>query len=110
MKPPAGIDLVFIAGGLLPRTLYTFKLEVWPKGQSSLAGAVPGSVEVDVPVNSPPSSGTCGSEPSTGVALTTLFRFYCEGWEDEPEDLPLVYVFYRVLSDGTLSQLSLPQV
>ena len=110
MKSPVGPDLVFIAGGLLPRTLYVFKLEAWPKGQSSLVGAVPGSAEVDVPVNSPPSSGTCGSEPSSGVALSTLFRFYCQGWEDEPEDIPLSYVFYRVLSDGTLSQLSLPQV
>ena len=93
----------------LSSTIYKFQLQVWNIGQSKHLLGTPGSAEVEVPVNAPPAVGTCASTPTSGMALSQVFRMHCTGWEDDKKDFPLLYSFYRVLEDGAMVQIGLPQ-
>ena len=44
---------------------------------------------VIIPVNSPPSFGSCTVSPDSGYALKTLFSVECKGFMDS--DMPLTY-------------------
>lgn len=52
------------------------------------------TAEVDVLINSPPSSGVLVASPLSGEALVTVFTLSAAGWTDDPVDYPLAYAFY----------------
>ncbi|KAK3246925.1 hypothetical protein CYMTET_43554, partial [Cymbomonas tetramitiformis] len=71
------------------------------------------SATLYVVVNAPPHSGRLLTPtPTVGVAAETLFSIEAEGWEDDPQDLPLWYqLWYEVVGDVAARRLtlSLPQ-
>jgi hypothetical protein len=68
---------------------YTFRLTA-----ASASTGVSGYAEVQLLVNSPPTSGSLAVSPSTGYALTTSFLCLASGWVDDAEDLPLTYATF----------------
>ncbi len=94
--------LVIRPNVLTPGSVYTFRLTA----TDTLAQE--GFAEIVVKVNTPPMSGTFEVSP-TGGTITTPFTLSCEGWTDDPEDLPLSYSFYARVDSGPeliLSSLS----
>jgi hypothetical protein len=84
------LNTVLELGALNEGSVYSFRLTAFAQGDDDNSGAaVSAFAEVDVLVNSPPSSGLFSVSPMVGVALQTSFSLSCESWVDDPEDLPL---------------------
>ena len=62
-------------------------------------GEIVGISTVTLNINAPPLGGICSVFPSSGLQYQTVFSIECSDWADDPEDLPLLYL-YSVLSDG----------
>jgi hypothetical protein len=60
--------------------------------------------------NSPPHSGSCSVNRTTGVALMDVFGVTCSSWVDQLTDLPLqysyAYVVRAVLDSGIQTGIS----
>jgi hypothetical protein len=76
--------LVMAPNALAVGTSYRFRLE-------ASDGRGTGAAEVDVTVNTPPSSGSVSISPSSGMAISTEFTITASSWVDD--DIPLTYAF-----------------
>eukprot|EP00457_Paulinella_chromatophora_P002021 gb/GEZN01002025.1/.p1 GENE.gb/GEZN01002025.1/~~gb/GEZN01002025.1/.p1 ORF type:complete len:893 (+),score=104.11 gb/GEZN01002025.1/:48-2681(+) len=63
------------------------------------------SASFTVTINSPPSQGWCGGDPTSGVAHETPFNFRCEQWTDLTTHFPFQYQF-ELLQKGRRVLLS----
>ena len=57
-------------------------------------GGVTGSSTYKVKVNDPPKYGGCKVTPTEGQPLQPVFNVSCDGFDDDPEDLPFKYEFF----------------
>ncbi|KAK3277885.1 hypothetical protein CYMTET_14134 [Cymbomonas tetramitiformis] len=95
------LDLVLAAGSLQAGAEYWFVLTA-----SDAHGS--GTAALQVLVNEPPRVGTMSMSPSEGIAGETLFTVEAQGWEDDPEDMPLWYQLqYEVVGAGSGGNLEL---
>jgi hypothetical protein len=78
--------LGFAAGVLTVGQAYRFRLEV-------VAGNGVGFAELDLTAAAAPGGGRLTVTPSIGFAPDTVFRLSAGGWVDDPDNLPLRYVF-----------------
>jgi hypothetical protein len=85
------LNTVLELGALNEGSVYSFRLTAFAQGDDDTVAAVSAFAEMDVLVNSPPSSGVFLVFPTEGVALQTDFSLSCESWVDDAEDLPLRY-------------------
>ncbi|GAB5354129.1 hypothetical protein AAMO2058_000093200 [Amorphochlora amoebiformis] len=85
-----GPQVVIARNKIRGKLVYTIKVSV-----TNTHGAT-GSASLTLIGNSPPSGGTCGVSPLTGVSLVDSFTLSCEDWEDT--DTPIEY---RFLADTT---------
>jgi len=92
--------IALAAESLVAGQSYTFRVSATKT--NSLLGLT-GSSEVSFIVNTPPSLGSCGVSPSSGVALVDMFVMTCALWEDE--DLPLRYKFQYKLNTQAFQDL-----
>jgi hypothetical protein len=82
---------------LSPGSTYVFRLHA-KDGEYDI------NKKISFTVNSPPTSGTCMSNPATGFADETEFLLRCDGWTDEPGQLPLDYKF-SVMQNGSIQRI-----
>ena len=61
----------------------------------------PGSANITVTANSPPSGGGASVNPRVGEALQTVFKLQTSGWSDPEGNLPFAYGFSYLSSGGT---------
>jgi hypothetical protein len=80
-------NLALIPLPLLAGQMYIISLEVLCEGNVS------GRSQVSLNINSPPLGGRCSAYPSAGFRYETVFSILCTDWADDPEDLPLLYVY-----------------
>ena len=80
-------------GALTFGSTYSFRLTATASGEDDRAESLSSFAEVNVHVNSPPSSGMFGVSPGNGVDLQTEFALVCSSWVDDVDDLPLKYGF-----------------
>ena len=85
-------SLVTRPGVLTPDTRYTFILI------AQRQGGYCGYSEYHVITNGPPVGGVCTVSPTSGVTLTTEFKFTCMDWQDP--DLQLQYAFLYLTSNN----------
>jgi len=101
-EPQNNLELVISADALTTNALFGFRIQAVSIEDSSVGSAI-----IEFRSNGPPVLGTCGANPSSGVALLTIFSLECRGWEDV--DLPLAYEFSRKDAGGIFVKLSFGQ-
>jgi hypothetical protein len=87
LTPLNGNVLVLKPSSLTEGLKYTFTFT------ASGTGSATGYSEVSLLMNVPPSGGSLTVSPTEGTAANTTFTLTTTGWMDDPEDLPLMYLF-----------------
>ena len=88
---------ISLSSGSLPGgRIYQFRLTSYPVDSPNIQSYT----EINIKSIKPPQNGNITSYPNSGYALQTYFKLTCAGWEDDPESLPLFYVFSYSLSEG----------
>ncbi len=95
-----GLNPDFVEGALTPGTTYSVRLHV----RGALCGTAQAVMEV--PVNEPPSGGSCGVEVVAADQASTEVVVSCVDWQDP--DAPLRYRFGAVTAGGILVWLTQP--
>jgi hypothetical protein len=91
----------FVAGVLTAGQAYRFRLEVG-------AGSGVGFAELDLMAAAAPGGGRLTVAPLIGFAPDTVFRLSAGGWVDDPDNLPLRYVFAYVVGVSATQNGSVP--
>jgi len=91
--------LVLYENVLSPGVTYVFALTGTDRstGRSAIATTM-------VTINQPPTQGTCGPSPISGIAYVTEFELLCDAWVDRSQDYPFLYRFELVPVDQSLRQ------
>lgn len=92
-----------LRASLLPRALgagntYEFVLRATDSSGEGFAAA-------SVRINAPPFAGYVDVTPKTGVASQTTYELTASDWTDDPDDLPLTYIFGYVSGTPNAAQL-----
>jgi hypothetical protein len=95
-------NLVLKPGVLLAGVRYTFTVQA----NFSVAGLAVGSGSLSFETNLPPSGGSCVVESGANVTLGTSASIICTDWSDDPQDLPLQYMFGYYNGRGELIYLT----
>jgi len=95
-------NLVISGSILVPGATYTIYLDATARRSGASARA-----SVTVSINRPPFGGTLVVTPEVGTASTTPFEAEALGWDDDPGDTPLSYMFSRGMEEAlTFEQAS----
>jgi hypothetical protein len=97
--------LVLMSTAFLPGRMNRFRAEF--RGAGGGGGAPAGYAEIQLQSRVPPLGGRIQVEPSSGVALETMFELSAHGWTADLDALPLTYSYFSLDIDGTGTRVPL---